>query len=818
MRPIAAASPGGGQDRQLAATSPRQPAYHAMPPLPAAFQPIWEVYLRDSRLGQHLAAPQPPGDPAVGRQALFWYQAFSSGALAALELDLSSLSQSRCLAITMSQLASVYSRVLVDGGGRSLQSLEAELATCFRRNPGSFLGELECGLHAALLSKEQSSSGMQDHGSDTRKPFVVGVTDVTFQKPFDCIRSDIIGNYVGIRGTVIRAGNVAPELTALSFTCLSCSSKFMVSTVDGRFQYPTACSRKCKFARFAVNRDECEAVDWQRVRLQEEYADVATGDQAQRRMPQSVDCNVRHGLVGACLPGDVVTLFGIVRATPTDNNTSKGAAGKGWKSQGLFALYLDVKAVVSSKHRSSGNPDTNSNDTEDVTPLQIEFIREIYHEAERLPLLVASFCPHIYGQPLVKAALLLALLGGVPVRTSASPGSRTRRRGDIHVLLLGDPGLGKSELLRALSKLSPRGVYVCGNSSSAAGLTASVVRDSTGEFALEAGALILADKGVCCIDEFDKMGAEQQAFLEAMEQQTVSIAKAGIVCTIPARTSVIAAANPSKGSWDMSMTFAQNLKGVMSEALMSRFDVLMLMRDDRTASDDLALSRHIVQNRFSRNHGEAAHRPAPSSSDGADWAMSAAEGRGGLLERCSAKAGTKAVLPTELLIAYIKYAKRYVEPELSKGAKEMIKQFYLERRKAQHASSGELPITPRQLEAVIRLSQARAKAELRQVVLRKDVSDVIEILNYGLRDAVIAELPELPQRKGKSTLSVVVERIRQAVERRSRGSGALVFKEQELRKFAGDGVPDQLFDKAMHRLNIQESVLLNQGGGFVYSK
>lgn len=642
---------------------------------------------------------------------------------------------------------------------------------------------------------------------------VVGVAEAELVRPLEALRSELIGRYVGFRGTVVRAANVAPLVTEMTFACNRCATEVSLPAEEGRFAFPQACPRRCKFARFELKRDKCKAIDWQRLRLQEDFSELAAetaGNSAPRRMPRTLDCDAKRGLVGACVPGDTVTIYGIVRYMPTGNSIGKGGEGKSAPSRALYALYLEARAIVNSRRGAIG---AAGNVADEFTPLQLEFIREVHSEQERLPLLVASFCPQIYGQHLVKTALVLALLGGVALH---APGAerRLRRRGDIHVLLLGDPGLGKSELLRALAKLSHRGVYACGNSSSSAGLTASVVRDPSGEFALEAGALILADNGVCCIDEFDKMGAEQQSLLEAMEQQTVSIAKAGIVCTLPARTTVVAAANPSKGNFDMSLTIAQNLKGVMSEALLSRFDIVYLMRDEASAKDDAALSRHIVRTRVAGASGAAG--TAAEADGGRDWAASAREGDGTLEERCRAMTQSANALPQELLSTYLRYARRYAQPALSRGARERIKEFYLSRKKSDHSASQQLPVTPRQLEALIRLSEARARAELRRFVLKGDVEDVIEIVSRGT-DAVLEQLPTLPQRKGKSQLNVTVARLRDAVERKVRSRQQNTFTEQELRQLAGLCVPEQVFDQALQKLNQQENVLiLTQAGAYKF--
>jgi DNA helicase MCM8 len=343
-------------------------------------------------------------------------------------------------------------------------------------------------------------------------------------------------------------------------------------------------------------------------------------------------------------------------------------------------------------------------------------------------------CPAIYGHELVKAGLILGLFGG----TAKFVGDQNciPVRGDPHILIVGDPGLGKSQMLQAAANIVPRGVYVCGNTTTTSGLTVTLSKDgASGDYALEAGALVLGDMGCCCIDEFDKMGSQHQALLEAMEQQSISIAKAGIVCSLPARTSILAAANPAGGHYNKAKTVAENLK--MGSALLSRFDLVFILLDKPDEEMDMMLSEHVMAL-------HAGKRRCVSSAVGGrvESVMDLVDDDGRkewekdkpLSERLKF-AGNEVVdpVPVSLFRKYVGYGRRYVHPKLSQEAAAMLQKFYLELRQRHH-SADSTPITTRQLESLIRLSEARARIELREIVTQQDAEDVIEIMKYSMMD------------------------------------------------------------------------------------
>lgn len=405
--------------------------------------------------------------------------------------------------------------------------------------------------------------------------------------------------------------------------------------------------------------------------------------------------------------------------------------------------------VVSVKNTKSQSEDSQDNevggratellDTFSFSPRDLEFIVKFSeeHGSDVFRQLLHSVCPSIYGHELVKGGITLALFGGV--RKYSMDQNKVPVRGDIHVIVVGDPGMGKSQLLQAAASVSPRGIYVCGNATTNAGLTVAVVKDAmTSDYAFEAGAMVLADRGLCCIDEFDKMSAEHQALLEAMEQQCVSVAKAGLVASLSARTSVLAAANPAGGHYDRAKTVNENLK--MNAALLSRFDLVFILLDKPDELLDKQLSEHIM----SLHAGIGQNSPttkrlcaAPQDVRSLDLNTRA----GSLIARLRLdplKDSDFVPLPSALVRKYIAYARTYVFPRMTRPAADILKKFYLKLRDRNTSADG-TPITARQLESLVRLAEARARVDLREDITEQDAVDVVEIMKESLYDKYVDE-------------------------------------------------------------------------------
>ena len=328
---------------------------------------------------------------------------------------------------------------------------------------------------------------------------------------------------------------------------------------------------------------------------------------------------------------------------------------------------------------------------EEISPEEEKMIKSLSQSSDVYQKLIDSFAPHIQGQTLIKEAILLLIVGS----NQRLLGDGSKIRGDINVFLVGDPGTAKSEMLKFCARIAPRGLYTSGRGSTAAGLTAAVVRDKTGIMMLEAGAVVLGDQGLVSIDEFDKMKPEDRSALhEVMEQQSASIAKGGIVATLNARTSILAAANPMYGKYDPFKNITENVN--LPIPLLTRFDLIFVVRDIPTKERDESIARHIIQ----RNTKQGTDK--------------------------------KSVIEVDLLTKYLSYAKRGV-PELTKEAEEKILSYYLQMRNVE--SEEMITVTPRQLEGIIRLSTARARILMKDKVEEEDAERAIFLIQSMLQDA-----------------------------------------------------------------------------------
>ncbi|KAF3442091.1 hypothetical protein FNV43_RR16007 [Rhamnella rubrinervis] len=558
------------------------------------------------------------------------------------------------------------------------------------------------------------------------------------------LKAAYIDKLVSVRGTVVKVSTVRPLAVEMSFDCAKCKTNISRIFPDGKFSPPPKCNLDgCKSKTFDPIRSTARTIDFQKIRIQEL---LKSEDHEEGRVPRTVECELTEDLVDACIPGDVVTVTGIIRVI--NNYMDIGGGKSKGKNQGFYYLYLEAISIKNSKSQCTPEDFNNSNSNARSTELfdlfsfssrDLEFIVKFSEEygSDTFRQLLHSICPSIYGHELVKAGITLALFGGV--RKHSNDNNKVPVRGDIHVIIVGDPGLGKSQLLQAAAAVSPRGIYVCGNATTKAGLTVAVVKDPmTSDYAFEAGAMVLADSGLCCIDEFDKMSAEHQALLEAMEQQCVSVAKAGLVASLSARTTVLAAANPVGGHYNRAKTVNENLK--ISTALLSRFDLVFILLDKPDELLDKRVSEHIM----SLHAGHGTHPPTAKkqrrASQSAGDVDTSIEG-GSLVSRLRLdpkKDGDFAPLPVQLLRKYIAYARTFVVPRMSKPAADILQKFYLKLR--DHATSADCtPITARQLESLVRLAEARARLDLREEITAQDAMDVVEIMRESLFDKYVDE-------------------------------------------------------------------------------
>ncbi|CAD6271906.1 unnamed protein product [Miscanthus lutarioriparius] len=505
------------------------------------------------------------------------------------------------------------------------------------------------------------------------------------------------------------------------------------------------------------------------------------------------------------VPRTIVTVTGIVKVL--NNYMDVGGGKSRISNQGLYYLYLEAVSVRKSKSHAVSDKEIQASgichfqSCTEKDDFAVKY-RERYG-TDVFRRILQSFCPSIYGHELVKAGITLALFGGV--QKNSMDQNKVPVRGDIHVIVVGDPGLGKSQLLQAAAAVSPRGIYVCGNTTTKAGLTVAVVKDSmTNDYAFEAGAMVLADRGICCIDEFDKMFAEHQALLEAMEQQCVSVAKAGLVASLSARTSVLAAANPIGGHYDRAKTVNENLK--MSAALLSRFDLVFILLDKPDESLDKRVSDHIIA--FHTNdldNFRPNKRIRTVSQFNGDLGLGVSGNSvASRLRLHPEKDKGFTPLAGQLLRKYISYSREHVFPRMSKAAAAILKDFYLKLRNRSTSADG-TPITARQLESLVRLAEARARVDLRDEVTEEDAQDVVDIMKESLYDKYVDEHGYVDfARSGGMIQPKEAKRFLNALNKESELQQKDCFSKTELCTLADKislRVPD--FDALIEKINIE---------------
>jgi len=512
------------------------------------------------------------------------------------------------------------------------------------------------------------------------------------------LRSENINKFIAVSGLIRKATEVRPKIVNAAFKCQKCGEITFMPQAEGKFVEPFECENDVcgRKGAFKLVHDQSEFIDAQKLRIQESPDDLRGGEQ-----PQTLDVDVDDDLAGLVSPGDRVVISGVLRSFQRSNREGKST---------FFDLLLDGNSI-----------DIEDKEFEDIeiSKEDIEEIITLGQDPEIYKKIIGSIAPSIYGYDEVKEAMALQLFSGMAKHLPDG----ARIRGDMHILLVGDPGVAKSQLLRYAVKLAPRGIYTSGKSSTSAGLTATAVKDEFGDgrWTLEAGALVLADMGLACVDELDKMEADDRSSMhEAMEQQTISIAKAGIMATLKSRCALLGAANPKFGRFDRYEPIAKQIN--MPPALLSRFDLIFILTDEPSVNRDTAIAEHILKAHYA---GELSTRRKNIINSGISTD-----------DITKAMEIIRPVLEAEKLRKYIAYTKRNIFPIIQDDARKHLIDFYLGLRKQGEAPDSPVPVTARQLEALIRLAEASARVRLSNVITTDDTNRIIRIVMASLRQVM----------------------------------------------------------------------------------
>ncbi|WP_407453713.1 ATP-binding protein [Methanobrevibacter sp.] len=475
--------------------------------------------------------------------------------------------------------------------------------------------------------------------------------------PLKTLLSKYIGTFVAADGIVRKTDEIRPRIETGVFECRGCMRLHEVEqTSANRIIEPSLCS-ECGGRSFRLLQEESKYIDTQTARMQEPLENLSGGSE-----PKQMLMILEDDLVDKLNPGDKVRITGTLKTFREERS-------------GKFKNYIYVNHI---------EPLEQEFEEIQLSEEDEEKILELSKDPNIYDKIIKSTAPSIRGYRDVKEAIALQLFGGSAKQLE----DETKLRGDIHILIVGDPGIGKSQILKYVSRLAPRSIYTSGKGTTGAGLTAAAVRDELGGWSLEAGALVLGDQGNVCVDELDKMRAEDRSALhEALEQQTVSIAKAGIMATLNSRCSVLAAANPKFGKFDSYKILAEQID--LPAPIISRFDLIFVIEDKPTREGDSKLADHIL-----KIHKE----------NTIDYEIE-----------------------PDLLRKYIAYARKTANPILTDEANQVLKEFYVNTRNSNPEEQSTVPITARQLEAIIRLAEASAKIKLKDFVEKEDAEKAVRL-------------------------------------------------------------------------------------------
>src|SRR5918993_1762242 len=520
-----------------------------------------------------------------------------------------------------------------------------------------------------------------DYEQEIHEKIRVRIGNYTVQKGLREINADLINKLVSISGMVVRSSEVKPLAKKVAYKCTNCNTVTEAQLKGLVMKRPVKCPA-CSEKELEMDPESSLFIDFQLVRLQELPEDLPAG-----QLPHYIEVTILGDLVDQCRPGDRIMLTGIIRI---DQEASFVSGNSATQRTSLFRLRMEGNNIEYLGGRA-GDKKTRSIERISISAEDERQILVLSKKPDAYDKLIASFAPHVYGHEVIKEAILLLIVGSVTKKLEDG----STRRGDINVLLVGDPGTAKSEMLKFAAKIAPRGLYTSGRGSTAAGLTAAVIRDKTGIMMLEAGAVVLGDQGLVCIDEFDKIKPEDRSALhEVMEQQTCSVAKGGIVATLNARTSILSASNPIYGKYDPYKNITENVN--LPVPLLTRFDLIFIVRDSPDKEKDNLVASHILE---IHRDTEKAARPA---------------------------------IDIDLFSKYLSYAKQ-IEPTLTPEAIDIVRSYYMDMRRIE--SEGMITVTPRQLEGLIRLASARARLLLKDMVNAEDAQRAIYLVDQMMRTA-----------------------------------------------------------------------------------